>query len=541
MVILLVVLSATFMQLLDISIVNTAIPSIQESLHTTYADVQLVLAGYALGFACTLITGARLGDIHGRRRVFLIGMVLFTAASALCGAAVNPPMLIGSRVLQGIGSGLMFPQVLSVIQVTFPPAERGRALSLFGATLGLGTITGPLAGGLLIQADLFGDAWRAIFYVNLPIGIAAVLGALTNLPESRAPAATRLDIPGAVLSALGLGLLVYPLSVGREKHWAGWIVALLVLSVPVLAVFGWYEGRRTRADRWPVLDTRLFGDRAFRVGAVLSMVFFAGIPAFFFVFTLYVQVGMGFTALGAGLTTFTFAIGSAVASARSDVVARRFGRYVLCVGALLMIIGQELLVVTVHWAGIRPHTYDFIPSMVVCGLGLGLFVAPVVNLILAAIPGQRAGAASGLLSTVQQAGGALGVAIIGVVFFGFLGHNAASSSAAEVPQVRAAAHAIGVSPQVLVEQFRACYARRVHSTDPRATPPGCAIPAAVPPAVARTLTDAGLLANRRNFEHTLQETLGYEVAIFAITFLLVLRLPHVDPRTALRPEPAPAA
>ena len=186
-VVLIIVLSATFMQLLDVSIVNVATFSIQQSLHASYSDVQLVLAGYQLAFACTLITGGRLGDIYGRRKMFMIGMLGFTATSALCGAAVNADMLTVSRVFQGAFSGLMFPQVLSVIQVTFEPKDRGKAFSVFGATLGLGTILGPVVGGLLIQADLFTDAWRSIFFVNVPIGIIALIAALIYLPESKAP------------------------------------------------------------------------------------------------------------------------------------------------------------------------------------------------------------------------------------------------------------------------------------------------------------------------------------------------------------------
>jgi MFS family permease len=196
-----IVLTAVFMNLLDVSIVNVAIPSIQDDLGASFAEVQLVLAGYQLAFACLLITGGRLGDIFGRKRLFIAGMALFTLASLLCGLAPSPIMLIVSRVIQGAGAGLMVPQVLAIIQVTIPPKERGKAFGIFGATIGIATILGPLVGGLLISLNLFGSDWRSIFLVNIPVGLASLLLAFRELPESKAPDAPRLDIPGAVSAA----------------------------------------------------------------------------------------------------------------------------------------------------------------------------------------------------------------------------------------------------------------------------------------------------------------------------------------------------
>src|SRR5215472_5484620 len=219
------VLTAAFMVLLDISIVNVAIPSIQQNLHASFGEVQLVLAGYALAYAVLLITGGRLGDIYGRKRMFMLGMGGFVVASALCGLAQNPTMLVTSRVLQGLMAALMYPQVLSVIQVLFPPRERGKAFGIFGAIIGLATISGPLAGGLIIRDDLSGGAWRWIFLVNLPIGIAALSAAWRVLPESRAPQATRLDLWGVGIVTAGLGLLVYPLVEGRDLGWPVWSLA----------------------------------------------------------------------------------------------------------------------------------------------------------------------------------------------------------------------------------------------------------------------------------------------------------------------------
>lgn len=540
--ILAIVLSATFMQLLDVSIVNVATFSIQKSLHASYSDVQLVLAGYQLAFACTLITGGRLGDIFGRRRTFLIGMAGFTLSSALCGAAVSPDMLTVSRVLQGAFSGLMFPQVLSVIQVVFEPKDRGKAFSAFGATLGLGTVLGPVVGGLLIQAALFTDPWRAIFFVNVPIGVVAFIAAFIYLPESKAPHASKLDVSGALIVAVGLGFLIYPLTVGRTDRWPLYEIAMLVASVPILLVFAVMQRNKTRRDASPLLDTGLFADRGFRVGALLSLVFFAGIPAFFFSFSLFLQAGHGFTAISAGLTTFSFSIGTAVLSARSDGIAKRLGRGVLLLGCACIALGMLAVIGTVHLTGLDPHIYDFIPSMVLCGVGLGLFVAPVSTLVLASVTPRRIGAASGSISTVQQLGGAIGVAVIGIVFFGLVGSDASKAVATEKPALTSGLAAIGVPAQYrpeILSGFEACYVGKAKAPDPTAQTATCSalakkmLPGQTPAQHAQL---AGFLQSqaipgsnvtRRDFVDAVQLSLFYEVGIFSLAFLLVLGLPKV--------------
>lgn len=550
-VVLAVVLSATFMQLLDVSIVNVATQSIKESLHATYSDVQLVLAGYQLAFACTLITGGRLGDVFGRRRLFLIGMLGFTASSALCGAAVNAEMLIGARILQGLCSGMMFPQVLSVIQVLFQPRDRGKAFGIFGATIGLGTILGPLAGGVLIQADLFSDAWRSIFYVNVPIGVAAFIGALILLPESRAPQAARLDLPGALLVAVGLGCLVYPLTEGRNKGWPLWLDLMLLASVPLLAGFYFLQRSKTRRNASPLLDTGLFSDKAFRYGALLSLVFFAGVPPFFFTFSLFLQVGHGFSALGAGLTSFSFAVGSGLASAASDRVAKRLGRRVLSLGTAILVLGVLLVILTIHLTGSNPHTYDFAPALLVCGAGLGLFIAPVSNLILAGVTPARIGGASGAISTVQQIGGAVGVAVIGLVFFGFIGGNAAGAARDTRPALERQLVAAGLPRAAtgpVTTGFAACYVSKAQAPDPDQQTAACrkvqqartpGLSAAAGRQVAGVLQAAarpGSSVQRRDYVRSMQQSLLYEVVIFAVAGLLVLLLPRGTPGQGLPPS-----
>lgn len=246
-----IVLTAAFMQLVDVSIVTVAVASIQDGLDAGYAQVQWVLAGYTLAFAVLLVTGSELGDRFGRKRVFILGTAAFTLASLLCGAAGNAETLIAARLLQGLAAALMYPQVYAVIQVTFPPRRRGTAFGILGGVVGLAAITGPLVGGLLIQADLFGWTWRPVFLVNIPVGLLAVVLAARFVPESRATDAGGQDLTGVLLVTAGLALLVYPLVQGRELGWPAHLFAMAGAGVAVLALFGLYERRREGRGRTP--------------------------------------------------------------------------------------------------------------------------------------------------------------------------------------------------------------------------------------------------------------------------------------------------
>jgi EmrB/QacA subfamily drug resistance transporter len=543
--ILAIVLTAVFVQLLDVSIVNTAIPSIQRDIGASYASVQLIVAGYQLAFACLLITGARLGDIYGRKKLFMTGMATFTVASALCGLAPDANTLVLARIVQGLGSGLMFPQVLSVIQVTIPPRDRGKAFGLFGATIGIATILGPLLGGVLIQLDLFGSDWRSIFLVNIPVGIVALVAAARELPDSKAPDAPRLDLLGAALVGAGLFLLIYPLTEGRQKGWPGWIYLMLAASVPLLVGFVVLQRRKTARNASPLLLMTLFGNRSFRAGLALSSVFFLGIAPFFFTFALYLQVGLGYSALHSGLTTFPFAIGTGIASSRSDGLAKRLGRDVLTLGCAVLATAMAGLILVLHLTGTTPRAYELAPLLFLAGLGLGLFVAPLTNVILAGITGREAGSASGALSTVQQIGGALGVALIGILLFGLLGGHAQAAAADQVPALRSRLTAAGLPAPAVDQatgQFSRCFTARAKAPDPSAEVPGCAPPPGAPPQVSEALASAGRTANARNFQHTIERTLVAEVVVFLSALLFVLGLPRVRREQLERqPEPATAA
>jgi EmrB/QacA subfamily drug resistance transporter len=526
-----VVLIAGFMQLVDISIVNVAIPSIQRDLDATYSQIQWVLAGYQLAFAVMLITGGRLGDIYGRKRLFMTGMAGFTVASALCGLAQNPGMLIGSRVFQGLMGAIMFPQILSVIQVTFPPRERGTAFGLFGATIGLATITGPLVGGLLIEADLLGLEWRPIFLVNVPIGIAALAVATRFLVESKAPRALRPDPAGVAIVTAGLLLLVYPLVQGRDLGWPLWTFVSMAAAVPVLIGFGVYERYKKARDGSPLVDMDLFRQRSFVPGLLVAGIFFMGIPAFFLTFSLWLQIGLGFSALHAGLTGAPFAVGSAVASAASVRLAPSLGRRILSIGALLLVAGMVALIWTVDRYHGAVHSWQLLPALLVCGLGLGSVVAPLVTVVLAGIRGQDAGAASGVLSTVQQVGGAVGVALIGVIFFGLLGSQAAGVADDLIPGMRAGLESAGLPPPVtrqVAAGFRTCFEDRANAKDPSAVPASCArgqAQAQGQERIGRVVAATADAARRQNFSQAFQRTLLFEVAVFGACFLLMFLLP----------------
>jgi EmrB/QacA subfamily drug resistance transporter len=528
------VMTALFMVLLDVSIVNVAIPAIRSNLSANNADIQFVIAGYGLAYAVLLITGGRLGDIFGRKRLFIIGMSGFVIASALCGLAQSAIMLDLSRVLQGAMAAMMYPQVLSVIQVTFPPHERARVFGLVGAVIGIATITGPLAGGLIIRDDITGGSWRWIFLVNLPIGIAALIAATRLITESRAPNATRLDAGGVVLATAGILLLVYPLVEGQVAGWPAWTFICMALSPVMLVLFILYE-RSLPSTRFPLVQLSLFRIRSFSVGVAISAVFIAGIPAFFFTFSLMLQVGLGFSALNAGLTTIPWSLASAVASAMSARVAPRLGKWTIAIGSSLLVVGMLGVIGTLLLQGTKVTGWDLIPSFVISGLGLGTVIAPLLNIILAGVPGRDAGSASGVLTTFQQLGGAIGVAVVGVVFFGLLSSRAPEAISTVTPQLQsqlAAAHVPASQAQAAISKFTSCFKQQASSSDPTAPIPGCpsagTTSATNPVGAAFASAAQGGLA--QDFVTSVERILFFNVGFWALTGVLSMLLPRARPQ-----------
>lgn len=417
---LLVVLFASFMDLLDVTIVTVAAPSIAADLGASAAQLQWVLAAYTLALGSGLITGGRLGDDHGRRRVFLVSLAGFGLASAACALAPSAQLLIALRAVQGLAGGFMVPQVFGIIRASFEPAAMARAFGAYGAVQGLAAIAGPLLGGALVQGDLGGLGWRTIFWINVPVAIAALLLGVRVLPESRAARGARLDVVGAVLASAAVFLVLLPLVQGRDWGWPVWGWALLAGGVVLLLAFLAHQRGVARRGGQPILDPALLRIRPFTAGLAAGMLFFGGLAPFFLVFSLYLQQGTGRSPWQTGLVLLPYAIGSLVTSGLGVALAARAGRLLVVAGALLLALAQGLL-----WWLVRdvaaPGYWPLAGVMFLGGLGLGLGAPILVNVVLAGIPGRQAGAAGGVLSTVIQIGGAAGVAVLGTVFFSALG------------------------------------------------------------------------------------------------------------------------
>jgi EmrB/QacA subfamily drug resistance transporter len=412
------VLGAEIMDLIDGTVVGIAAPSIRADLGGGDTMIQWVAAGYTLAFAVGLITGGRLGDLYGRRRMFLIGLVGFVAASALCGLATTPAMLISCRVAQGLLGAVLIPQGFGIIKTTFAPTEVGKAFGTFGPTIGLAVVGAPILAGALIAWDIAGTGWRTVFLINVPIGLAVLALAAAVLPESRADDGPRPDPVGVALVSIGLALLVFPLVQGRELGWPAWMFGMLAAAIVVLALFAVHQVRRRKAGRAPLVEPALFRLRAFTAGMLVGLAFFAGMTGLILALGLYLQLGLGFTPLQAGLTQAPWALGVAIGSALSGaVLAARFGRAGLQVGALVMAAGIGVVLFTISLAAGPVTGWQLAPGLLVCGFGMGMVMTPFFDITLAGVTLPLVGSASGVLNANQQLGGAAGIAVLGTVFF----------------------------------------------------------------------------------------------------------------------------
>jgi EmrB/QacA subfamily drug resistance transporter len=415
-----VVLTATFMTALDFFIVNVAIPSMQTRLGAGAASIQWIVAGFGLALAAGLITAGRIGDILGRRRVFGYGLALFTLSSAACGLAPDTGFLIAARVVQGLSAALMGPQVLVILQTAYQGAARAKAFAMYGLTMGIGAVFGQLIGGVLIKADLFGLDWRTCFLINLPVGLVTLLLVPRAVPESRAPSRPRLDNTGVALVTAALVTLILPLIQGRSQGWPEWTWACLALSAVLFAVFARHQYRLGARNGSPLVHTALFRERAFSVGMLAQLTFWLGQGSFFLVLALYLQQGRGLDALASGVVFMAIGAGYMVTSMTAHLLAARWGGQVLAVGAVLMALGLGLLRLAADDIGSGGGTAAvlwLVPGLIVDGLGMGLVIAPLTGTVLSRVSPQLAGSASGVLATVQQVGGALGIALIGIVFY----------------------------------------------------------------------------------------------------------------------------
>ncbi|MFE2432845.1 MFS transporter [Streptomyces sp. NPDC059373] len=426
------VISASVMDLLDSTVANVAAPTIRAELHGSYADLQWIAAGYTLAMAVALLTGGRLGDMFGRKRVLLAGIAGFTLTSVACATAVSPEMLIVARLLQGASGAVMIPQGFGLTKDLFPGEEIKKAWGIFGPLMGLSAVLGPIVAGLLISADVFGTGWRMIFGINLPIGVFAFVMGRRFLPDV-APAArtTRLDLPGVLLAAVGAFLLVFPLVQGRELGWPLWVKAMLAASLPVLAGFARYQVLRKRSGRTPLIEPSVFTKRAYVSGVAFAIAFAAAMGGTILTLGLFLQVGLGYSALHSSLTTAPWALGALFGSAFGGMRMQQLGRRVLHLGLLLMGGGMLALYGVFQWAGAGITQWDFTAPLLVGGAGMGMIFVPLFDIILSGVDGHEMGSASGALQALQQLGFTLGIAILGTLFFGTLG-DAATGPAAHV-------------------------------------------------------------------------------------------------------------
>ncbi|WP_329201689.1 MFS transporter [Streptomyces sp. NBC_01435] len=417
-----IVLVGVFMAVLDTFIVLVAAPTVQEDLHASDAEVQLVLAGYQLTYAMALITGARLGDRFGRKRCFLLGMTVFTLASVACAAAPGPDGLIAARLVQGVGAAVMFPQVFAMIQVLLPPELCARAFGVLGAVIGTAGVAGQVLGGLLVSADLFGMSWRPVFWVNVPVGLVTLALAVFLVPESRTAEERRLDLAGMAVLTLALALFVVPLIEGREAGWPSWTWFSLAAGVFALPVFAAVERRVEARGGSPLLRLGLLRSRAFAVGMVLVLLAYSGINSFFLVLSVTLQDGLGLDALGAGVFYLPFAVAFFAGSLAAGRMARH-GRRLLRAGALVLALGHAASLAVVVRAGDSLSAWHLAIPLLLTGLGNGVLVTPLLNAVLSRVRPAEIGMASGVLSTGQQIGGSVGVAVLGVIFYGSLGEG----------------------------------------------------------------------------------------------------------------------
>jgi EmrB/QacA subfamily drug resistance transporter len=459
-----VLFAPIFMVIVDIFIVNVTAPSLQADLGASQTQVQWVVAAYLLSYAISLITGGRLGDVFGRRRLFRIGVAGFTIASALCAAAPTPTALIGARLLQGFAGAAMWPQVLSIIQVEFSAEERPRAFGVQGLVQGIGAIAGQIIGGGLIALDVLGLGWRSVFLINLPVGLTALGLTGRLIPESRSETARRLDLVGVGLASLTLSLVMIPIVEGRQFGWPLWAFALLAAAVPAGALLIRAQRRLSARGGSPLLELHLFEARGFRIG-VLSAVILYFVISFFLWLSIYLQEGLGLSALDSGLAFTPLAIAFASCSLAAPRLSERVRDYLPQLGAGIASLGLLSTIIAVQASKGGSVSATLILAMVPVGAGMGLAVPTLINLVLRTVPTADAGSASGTLVTAQQLGNALGVAIIGAIFFGQLGSGTSSAAYGD-------AFSVSMAVQALLALVAAALVSRARERAPDAVPAG---------------------------------------------------------------------
>jgi EmrB/QacA subfamily drug resistance transporter len=425
-----VVLAATIMNLLDSTVVNVAAPSIYADLGGSLASLQWIAAGYTLALAVGLLTGGRLGDMYGRKRMLMIGVAGFTVTSLACALAWSPSVLVGARVLQGLFAAVMIPQCFGLIRDLFPPQDIGKAFAAFGPVIGLSTVIGPIVAGFLIA----GTGWRMIFLINLPLGIWALVTGQRILPGN-APThrGAQLDVPGMALAGAAMFLLVFPLVQGRELGWPSWTFAMLAASLAAFAAFVFYQLRLK--GRTPLVELSVFTKRSFSSGVIFVIVFFLAIVGFSLAVGLFLQLGLGYSVIRASLTMSAWALGAFLGSGFAAAMMAKLGRRILHIGLIGMAAGMVGVYLVLQGSGIDLTSWELAVPLGAFGFGMGMIFVPLFDIIMGEIADHEVGSASSSLEALQQLGASLGVAVLGTVFFGITGPAIAATTAVHAASV----------------------------------------------------------------------------------------------------------
>lgn len=526
---------AFVMDLVDNTITNVAIPSIQSNLHASYSDIQWLSAGYALSFAVLLITGGRMGDVFGYKKLFLAGVTGFTVASLFSGLAWNPDILITARLLQGATAALMVPQVMSLMQILYTPKERAGVMGLFGALGGLSASLGPILGGFLIQWNLFGLDWRPVFLINIPIGLIAFFAGIRFLPEGKSPHPLKLDLIGTFLIIAALGLLIYPLIEGRDLDWPVWIFGVMALSIPFFVIFGWWQVHKDRTDGSPLIIPALVKAKMFVKAMTANIAFEMLMLGFFFTFSLVLQIGLGYSPLKSALTGLPVAVGiTFVMAGLSNFLLPRIGRYFMTIGSVVLALGIWLVYLPIEAHGRSTNPFDLTIGLLLIGMGMGMCMVTIFSNALKDVDNKHAGSASGTMNALQQLGGAIGIAVIGVLFFGQISNYASTSFDDIAPTIKASAAKTGLPTIVqdqIVSSTKTCYIDRNKEKDFSVVPASCQKienqpqnPAMKP--LVDTIQSSVLNANAKNFANAFHASVIYVWVLCGIAFVLSFLFPR---------------
>lgn len=517
------------MDLLDGTVMNVAAPAVRADLGGSLSVIQWITVGYTLAFAVLLVVGGRLGDIYGRKRMFVVGAVGFTAASVLCSVAAGPEMLTAARFLQGGLGALMIPQGLGLIKQMFPPKETAAAFGAFGPAIGLGAVLGPIVAGFLVDADLFGTGWRSVFLINLPIGVAVIVGAVLLLPEGKAPVRPKFDVVGMALVTSGLTLLIFPLVQGRERGWPAWAFVLMLAGAAVLVGFVAHELRQERRGGATLIELSLLRRSRYAAGLAVALVFFTGVSGMSLLLALHLQIGLGFSPTRAALTMTPWSVFLVVGAILTGaVLGSKFGRKALHGGLVVLALGVLIMLLTIGDQAGGLTSWELVPGIAVAGLGMGIMIGLLFDIALADVDKQEAGTASGVLTAVQQLGFTVGVAVLGTLFFGLLGSQATASvddGASRARTELAAAGASTTEQDRLLADLRVCLRESASQQDSERTPDSCRNLQQARPAVAEATARAWRTAHTENFSTAMVRTLWVVIALLAVSFALAFRLP----------------